>query len=78
MGLATSPPTSPSAIAEKLTYCMKSWMGGSPAAMAVRFITYPCGRGKPLSVQSSAWSEKVASTEAEREPVKVRTPLSGE
>ena len=37
-----------------------------------------CGRGKPLSVQSSAWSLKVASTLAEREPVKVRTPLSGE
>jgi adenosylmethionine-8-amino-7-oxononanoate aminotransferase len=27
-----------------------------------------------LSLQSFAWSEKVASTEAEREPVKVRTP----
>ena len=29
-------------------------------------------------MQSSAWSLKVASTLAEREPVKVRTPLSGE
>ena len=35
-------------------------------------------RGNPLSVQSSAWSEKVASTEADRDPVKVRTPDSGE
>jgi hypothetical protein len=31
-----------------------------------------------LSVQSSAWSLNVASTLEEREPVKVRTPLSGE
>ena len=29
-------------------------------------------------MQSSAWSLKVASTEALLEPVKVRTPLSGE
>ena len=31
-----------------------------------------------MSVQSSAWSEKVASTDADREPVNVRTPDSGE
>ena len=29
-------------------------------------------------MQSSAWSEKAASTDALREPVNVRTPLSSE
>ena len=42
----------------------------------VRLITYDCGRGNPLSVQSSAWSENVASTDALREPTNVRTPVS--
>ena len=55
---------------------MKSWMAGSPSAMAVRFMTYVCGRGKPLSVQSSAWSLNVASTDEERDPTNVLTPVS--
>ena len=51
---------------------------GVQAAVWEKVARLTWGRGNPLSVQSSAWSENAASTLALREPVNVRTPDSGE